>query len=280
MRRTKNLLKEVARVAMLIVGLALSAYSWISTFSEAPSIITNWQIGLGIGLALFFVSTLWYIVELQRQYLWAKPDVELIHSSREAYQNGEFYLIAQLEIKNLEETEITDCYATLEATSDIFWHEGWKPMPLIPSLSRKPERITWIENEYSNDFCEITIPLQDSRHVNLADTFGDFHYNLRSGSLSPNWMLGTTVHTLKVRVDGKFNGKSMKPLFFDGYLYYELKPYTFVIRETKNGEFVRDIQGKNVAPYMIFEKGDWMKDRKIRKALEVDKDEAAVIKPE
>ena len=75
------------------------------------------------------------------------------------------------------------------------------------------------------------------------------------------------------------NDKSMKPLYFDGYLYYELKPYTFAIGETKNGEFVRDIEGKNVAPFMIFGKGDWMKDKKIRKALEIDKDEAVVIKP-
>jgi hypothetical protein len=57
------------------------------------------------------------------------------------------------------------------------------------------------------------------------------------------------VNLIRVRLDGKMNGKNIKPKFFDGYLY-------IMNSLESNGEIVYA---------RIFEKGNWMKDKRIPK---------------
>jgi hypothetical protein len=253
-------------------GVIMMAYSYITPFIGIPPITQDWRLGLVFGLILFIIGMFCYVFDLYRQYVWwAKPEIEILYFKKDFFNHGDFGLIAQLEIKNKEEIEITDCYATLETASDIYRNnDSWGEMPLIPSMSNGPDRILWVEKEYSNGLCEITIPPNDSRHIFLADTSGDFHYNLRLGSLSPYWMIGPVAHTVRIRIDGKFNGKSMKPLYFDGYMCYELKLADYTASDTRNGEYIGEVKGTTAYPHILFEKGSWMKNKDIRKSLGID----------
>lgn len=47
--------------------------------------------------------------------------------------------------------------------------------------------------------------------------------------------MGTPVHTLKIRIDGYFNERQMKPMFFEGYIYAAnlTPPDDFIARKGK-----------------------------------------------
>ena len=52
---------------------------------------------------------------------------------------------AQLEIVNLEELEITDCYATLVELWYRRWIGKWDMVHAIPSMLGQRDRIKWVE---------------------------------------------------------------------------------------------------------------------------------------
>jgi len=204
---------------------------------------------------------------------WENPKVELIPSVVWEIMDNK-YQVAQLEVKNLEELEITNCYATLEELSYIYWARKWKLMPMIPTPLFKRDRIKWIESSDANALHEITIPLKDSRHINLADSLEGFGFNLSRGKLTlepgPKITLRSEPHpkayTMRIRVDGRFNGKGMKFYCFKGYLYYEIRKLrTLVKLQQSDGTFKDEIHEQDSGPLWVFEKGDWMKNKKVRK---------------
>lgn len=213
------------------------------------------------------------IKELEDKYE-SEPRLEIIESVDDAVQHGQYYKIAKLEIKNTSQSKITKCFATLEFASDMYPQGEWMEFPIIPSMAHQPDRIRWVEDGYSNELCEIEIPRTDSRHLNLADTLGNLHYNLKFGTLSTTWLGMAKVHKIKVRIDGEWAGGSLDPLYFEGYFYYSTRRSLLTAKETKNGKFAREIS--NVVQYsvMIFKKGnDWTKDENIQKAFDEERTE-------
>ena len=86
---------------------------------------------------------------------------------------------------------------------------------------------------------------------------------------------GERLFTARVRVDGKFNGKNIRPQYFEGYIFVENKPDIFEAVETTteqigNGEIKetkRNIRERTVYTNMLFEEGDWTKNVKLKKTL-------------
>ena len=70
-----------------------------------------------------------------------------------------------------------------------------------------------------NKNCEITIMGKSSKHLSVASFTNMFKYLLQEGNVETHWEMGTPVHTIKIRIDGYFNEKQIKPLFFEGYIY-------------------------------------------------------------
>jgi len=239
-------------------------------FIDISSIIDSGTL-TRIGFLIGILVVLWYILESELISVWATPEVEINHHRQSNYVEGKW--VTQLEISNLEEVEITNCYATLEKADNVYWSEdGWKSSLLVPFLSNKPSRLIWDEQEESDEKCEITIPLKNSRYINVMDTSGGIHFNLCSNKkLEPNYTLGTKVCTFRIRIDGKFNNKGMRPLYFDGYVYHRIKPFHFKSMDLKNRDDV--IEGNRYVPYVIFGKGDWTKDEEVKKDIEIERKE-------
>lgn len=205
---------------------------------------------------------------------WSKPKIKLIAHKHLDYVRGNS--TARLEIKNLEESEITGCYATLEQAHDIFFDGEWKGKLLIPNSINKPSRVVWDETEESYGRCEIDIPLKNSCHINIMDMAGGIHYNLCGDKkIEPSYVFRTVVCTFRIRIDGKFNGKGMKPQFFDGYVRFGYKPFHFTSSDIENEHDV--IEGNRYVPYMIFGSGDWTKDEEIRKDIERERIEGMLL---
>jgi hypothetical protein len=232
---------------------------------------------------MFFISRYWFYIliaiatiavfegayQTKRKYEWVEPDVSVYPSNEMGvakYKDGELYNIAQLEVFNNEDIEITNCYATLEYANDIFFNqESNSVLPLIPSLTQDPDSIRWRENKS----IEITIPAHKSRHLDVADTLQTFHYNLCNGDLDTKL---APLHTVKIRIDGHFDKKAMKFLEFDGYIY------TTNLGKAEEA-FVKNGRIKNKDEIlldnfrylkMIFRKGGWKKDVDIDSYLKIN----------
>lgn len=276
----KSRIWDIVGAIGMISGFAVAGYSWATTVSDLPPIVNDWLVGFGIGFVIFCLSSVLFIYKLYGAFVWAEPDVEITHLKKEAYSHA-FYWIAQLEIRNKEEIEITNCYATVEEAKDVYGVEidgdnvKWKSSPLIPHFNNKPDRVIWDENQEMYGRCEMTIPLKDSRHINIMDTLEGIHYNFCGDKkLEPNHFLNGKVFTFKIRVDGKFNDKGMKPLYFEGYVFYTYLPINLTSEDSVTK--VNRIGGQvySNSPYMVFDKGDWTKDKEIIRVLKVERIEA------
>jgi len=192
--------------------------------------------------------------------LWTEPNIILETKVSDDYSDGIFYWNARLIVTNNEDVDLTDCYATLIYAAD-YLEEQQREMQ-DPKI--KKDRIRWSKSGYSNDNCEITIPLTDSREVNLVHTKRNFEYLLCGKTIPANTILGTRLYIVKIRLDGKYNGKAIKPQFFDGYIYYDgtrLRHYKF--DDTRNSVIIESGEGNLLDPYMIFKEGDWTQDDRI-----------------
>jgi hypothetical protein len=84
---------------------------------------------------------------------------------------------------------------------------------------------------------------------------------------------------IRIRVDGNFNGKAMKPQIFEGYLYAEDRGSGWNEIETTtkvvDGKRIVDSKINIQLPYvyMVFEEGDWTKDKRIAEPKELGQKE-------
>jgi len=198
--------------------------------------------------------------EIRGEKLWTKPEISFETRVSDDFSDNVFYWNVRLVVHNNEDIDLTDCYATLTHAADYL--EEQQAAMQDPKI--KKDRLRWSKSGYSNDNCEITIPLTDSREVNLVHTKRNFEYLLCGKTVSANIILGTRLYIVKIRIDGKFNGKSIQPQYFDGYIYYDgtrLRNYKF--EDTRNGEIMGSGEGSILDPYMLFEKGDWTQDDRI-----------------
>jgi len=219
------------------------------------------------------------VLELNKLNEKLNPPVEIMITLSEdgefEYKDENMYKVARMKIFNNTETEITKCYMTLQSAEDVFVDTRGEigKIILIPSLGNfhKPDRIRWNETKYMNEQCEIEIPKKDARYIDLADTFGTFHYNLCNGDVEANWMSGSVLHTFKIRIDYS-SGTNSKFINFDGYIYaanHQEKREAFI----KNGRIKEQFEiQKDQIPYlkMIFKQGDWMDNMKVKDYLKIN----------
>jgi hypothetical protein len=265
MGKYKRLFKELSRGIMLIISIG---FSILPNFFDFSSIIQNANVLRGFGIILFIVVVLWYLIDLENKFLWSEPDISYLPYPEDKYTKDNYYKSAILEICNREELPITNCSATLKLANDISVDEKDHTfiIPLIPSLKKKSDKIKWDEELDMDKNCEITIPAHDSKHVNVASLLGTLRYHLREGDFEACW----AIHTVKIRIDGCFNKKEMKPLEFNGYIYAtNLKKESFSGNgKIKSREEINKEQIHNLR--MIFKTGNWEEDNDIIGYLKIN----------
>lgn len=233
MGKIKRILFEIFGAIGMLLGFLIAGYSWATTVSDIQPIIGDWRIGVGIGILIFFLSALFFILRLFGNFIWAEPEITLSPKVYDDYSDSSFYQNARLNVYNNEQIEITDCFATLIYATDYIEYNH----TALQDRKVSNQRLRWSQSGFSNEKCELAIQPKDSRDINLVHTKRNFEYLLCGKTIPSNFMLGTRLFLVKIRIDGKFNGKAMKPLLFNGYLY--------------NGS------------ELYFEEGDWMKDKRI-----------------
>ena len=183
---------------------------------------------------------------------------------------------AYLEVKNEEDTAITDCYATLEKAE--YFREPF--FSAIPIQTYKNRRLKWDEKYYPDKDCKLNIPPTETREIRIFKSLAekwdekgnsDYGFSLCSPSGEID---GYGVYILKIRIDGKqdVDGKDIeiKPIYFEGYLYIDMRSDVFDAiehyEEIKDGERIkheRRINQPYTRPVMYFEDGDWQQDQRI-----------------
>ena len=273
---------QVLQAVGVVGGALLIAYGWASTFHPLSGLIKDWRWGIGLGLVLFVFAASWILLDLHSRYVWwPRPYITFYPTNEECmgfFDKGEFYKVAQLEVFNHESIEITGCFATLISADDISFSpkEGTRKLQLIPFMDSdyKPDKLNWSETADVNDQHEITIPPQDARHIDVADTLKGFHYNLRKGEVKAGEIIPSRLHAFRIRIDGHVNGRAMKPCYFNGYIFSSLmiNPKEAFI---KNGRIKRKeeiLRDQIEETKMIFRSGDWEKDRDIAGYLQMKAD--------
>ena len=219
------------------------AYNWVSTLYELPALIKDWRWGLGLGLFLFIAGTTWVVIDLYRKYVWwAEPTIKLQPVVEdEVISNGSIRNIC-LRVINDEETEITYCYATVVNVYSLYGAE------MLPIEILETGRLRWMKDQSVNPNCRSIIPPKSSTSkIHVATYSGNLTLYLCKLTKPSDGLQG--VHIVKIRLDGKFNRRNIKPEYFDGYIY------------AINLGFTTD---NVLVSTTIFEEGDWTKDKRIR----------------
>jgi len=272
---TNIILPAIVSIVLNNLGIMGCGFG-LGVYIPVPCWLLNFL--LGMALTAVLLDLIVYVIWPKRNMAkWTEPRLDILpRAGIPMILNRPRYQSAELEIVNLDELEITECYGTLIELSHMrqVAKLGW--VRVIPSIQGQPDRIRWIEHKESNDAYEIKIPAIDSRHIDLADTMESriLGFNLRSGKFAPSEGPeedSMPAYTVTIRIDGKYDGKSMKPQRFDGYLYWETKKLrTIVNLQQPDGKFVEEIHEQDSIPLLRFEKGDWMKDKKLKQQLGLD----------
>jgi hypothetical protein len=248
-----------SKTLLIAAGSLLTAYSWVSTFYQLPSLIEDWRLALILGNLLLVGGLCWTIADLYRRYVWwAEPEIRMSAKRDADAVAGRFADCAYLIIYNNEESEIAECYATLVDATNLYG-ETLDAVNIV-----EKGYLAWKEGQD----CSITIPPKDERTVRVADNLNGFQFCLCKPSRASRDLLGI-YSPITVRIDGKLNGKNIKPQYFHGYLYVSN-------RMGESGEMmttVRDGAGKvrrtvipsqpKIFTTLIFEAGDWQRDQRI-----------------
>lgn len=261
MERVGSLIKAL----VIIVGWAVTATSIISTFYPLPSIISDWRIAAIVGFLIFSGGVLWTVYDLLRNYVWwSNPRVDLIENTEEEVAHFTITQHAYLYFNNRESRPISNCRATLEIGQ-------YRNAPHFLDQ----DRFRWI-GEPANKNCEITVPPHRQVKIDVVtDTLERGRLTFMTCDKTTSAPKGLYPR-LRIRVDGDFNGKAMKPQIFDGYLYVEDMAAewgtTRAITKLVDGKKTSLEKVRDPMPYtlMIFKKGDWMKDKQIPKPKELE----------
>lgn len=243
-------LLRFAEILFIIAGWIMSAVSYVSLFSDVKIFDVDWRIALGIGLFVAFVGTIFTILDLYKTYVWSEnPTIHLVadapvYISNDAREYHSFIL----SVFNDENLDISECFATLEYAADIYVMQDYetkivslRTSDVVSEKLRNTDRIKWLDR-YSHERCETTISAKSPKTLEVAGNLVDFGFNLGEGIVKSNILFGAKLHILKIRIDGKFNGKNIKHRLFDGYIY---------------------IDGEKA----FFRSGNWRKDTEISRSL-------------
>lgn len=266
MRKSRRFFQQVGGAITAFLGVALGGYSWATTISDLPPLIGSWQWGIGIGFFLVVAGLFVFTWRLIGDYLWTEPEIKLLPNVEEKQVGDRYLKNAVLVMNNSEELSVTECYATLEYSAILYGSD------MVPVELDKKDRLKWLEQKYASEKCEMEIPPHGERRIDVGDSTNGFNFSY-CNKVGLNYSHGTGVRIIKIRVDGKFNGKSMKPLFWNGYIYTENKidnfEYVVTTREQKpDGEVIETKKpGAELLHYtlMLFDEGDWKKDKRISK---------------
>lgn len=144
---------------------------------------------------------------------------------------------ASLTACNNERQAITECFATLETAAYL----GSSQQKAVTRI--RNSRLRWAEDQSSDNDCTLTLPPgSGGRSIAIANTASGFQFSFCRPSSAEGGLLG--LYVVKIRVDGKLKGSPIEPQVFDGYLY---------VSSARKGQ----------APTIVFERGDWNKDRRL-----------------
>lgn len=231
MKLDKQIITNNKDILLIIILAALFAWGNASLFFQVPFLIKNERLGFILSFVLFFGYLIVDIIRLKRKYeWWIKPIIDIEFIKHTDYIHGK--TTAQLIINNKEKYEITDCYATLESIIEHYLSENVnKQYMTLPSELYQRGRLKWNNTLYSNDKCEITIPPENSTILDLADAsqLNNLQFHVCDKNLRPSRFGRSIVCTVKIRIDGKANGKSIKPIIVECLLSNKivLVPYQF-----------------------------------------------------
>jgi hypothetical protein len=296
MRKVLTLLKDLLYLPITLpfnlVLLLLGNYSTLVILFPRLGEIMNNEIVLAI---LEFLSKNWLNISLLSiiiamfinsyrivsRYWWAEPNITLTTQVYDDYSEGRFYKNARLLVHNHEQIELTECFATLIYVADYYENDDRE----IPDRRVNGNRLKWSHSALSNAECKLSIPPTDKREVNVAHTKRNFEYLLCDRNIGANVFLATNLRLVHIRIDGKLDGKSFKPLQFTGYIFSQSVPYLIKgvehIEEVKDGKStIRNIprEIRNSVEFMIFGDGDWKKDEQIKGVKEYSRIETQKLK--
>lgn len=261
----------LVKVAGIIIAALLFVVSWASIFVEIPQ-IKDWRIGILVSSILFFGFIVWSFIDQQNRIkalenenrkLKAEKDwveVKLSLSANVKTETVKATLdaivretTACLAVINNEKMEITDCYATLE-DAKYYRVPFFRPLPSYSDM-----RLQWKDVSSNGNECKITLPPKNKvpKYVNLWSNQYPVGFTFCQPSNKVDFY---GVYPMTVRIDGKYNGKDIKPVYFNGYLYTEKVSTT-----NRNPDGTLSDIPIGIDPYdiIIFSEGDWTKDKRI-----------------
>jgi hypothetical protein len=256
MRRLKLLkdLLSIPAVAVLILIAALGnfdiftglfprlktlveGFGWISQTLAwlANGTFANWVLIL---VAVLAVAIFEGAYRSLGPYLWPKPRMAFSTSVDSRIVKDRTIMYASLEAHNLQEHEITECYATLESATSIYGTQ------IANVLAIRNSRLRWRDDKTATEDCKITLPpgASNTRWVAVADTLNGFQFSACKPSTSDRGLLG--LYSIKIRVDGRLQGSNIESQLFKGYLY------------------VGQVKGSSDLT-MILGQGDWRDDKRL-----------------
>lgn len=261
----------LVKVAGIILAALLFVVSWASIFVEIPQ-IKDWRIGILISFILFFGFVIWSFIDQQKrikalenenQQLKAEKEwvevklslstevkTETIKATLDGIVNE---TTARLAVVNNEKAEITDCYATLE-DAKYYRPPFFSPLPTYSDMY-----LRWKDTPPSSSECKITLPPKNKvpKYISLWSN----QYPVGFIFCKPSRKVDLHgVYPITIRIDGKYNGKDIKPVYFNGYLYTEKITTT---NRNPDGTLSDIPTGINPYDIIIFDEGDWTKDKRI-----------------
>jgi len=263
----KKSISLLIKILFIFGGAMITAYSTVSTFLDLPPIIHDWRYGFVLGLLLFMGGVGWIVFDLYRRYVWwSQPKAKLIPNTEHELKDFMITKHAYLYVFNEEDLPITDCYATIESGKLV---DGMRHIEFI-----EEDRLKWAAI-YATEGCKIEIPPKKQLRIDVADTLEQDRIRFSTCNSTQSSPTGIYSH-IRIRVDGNFNGKAIKPHLFDGYLYAEGKKWgpnvVEIITKVVDGKRIEDSKQAIQLPYvdMVFERGDWIKDKRIPRPKELE----------
>lgn len=260
MIKIEKVLYTTIQTIFVISGPLIAILGWVFTFVDVPRSLKDlpWIL---IGNMLFFIGISWVVYDLYRKYVWwAEPIIKLMPKKDVEFHSTSFEYLAYLVVRNEEEIEITECCASLQKATNLYG-ENLDPVDIVET-----GYLNWKESRSST----ITIPPKDERTVKIASNSGGFRFSFYEPPNHGTDLMGLYSPVI-VRIDGKLNGKNIKPQFFSGYLFVNnyLGETGELVTTSKDEKGVakRSVTPSRPEIYteMIFEDGDWKNNEKLRK---------------